>query len=155
MRAWDLNLTLDSTGGLPIFLRIARAISNEIRRHRLRPGDPLPGSRTLAKAMQVHRNTILAAYTELVQEGWIETKQAGGTFVSRTLPDARPRGVARMTASRAQAPAPAGFDLRPGVDNGGAPAVGLSVVQRAVADCAPYPHGTLNLANGIPDPRLI
>src|SRR5712692_1250068 len=139
MRAWDLNLTLDSTAELPIFLRIARAISNEIRRHRLRPGDPLPGSRTLARALQVHRNTILAAYTELVQEGWIETKQAGGTFISRTLPDARPRRVAGMTASRAHAPAPAGFDLRPGLDNGGAPPVVPSVLQRALEDCAPYP----------------
>src|SRR6266849_6640225 len=154
MRAWDLNLTLDSTAELPIFLRIARAISNEIRRHRLRPGDPLPGSRTLAKAMQVHRNTILAAYTELVQEGWIETKQAGGTFVSRTLPDARPRGVAGMTAPRASVAARTGFDLSPGLDNG-APAVVPSVLQRALAGCVPYPRGTLNLANGIPDPRLI
>ncbi|HXN40580.1 MAG TPA: aminotransferase class I/II-fold pyridoxal phosphate-dependent enzyme, partial [Myxococcaceae bacterium] len=139
MRAWDLNLTLDSTAGLPIFLRIARAISSEIRRQRLRPGDPLPGSRTLAKALQVHRNTILAAYTELVQEGWIETKQAGGTFVSRTLPDARPRGAAG-TAPRASVAARTGFDLGPGVDNGEPP---------------PYPRGTLNLASGIPDPRLI
>ena len=139
MRAWDLNLTLDSTAGLPIFLRIARAISSEIRRQRLRPGDPLPGSRTLAKALQVHRNTILAAYTELVQEGWIETKQAGGTFVSRTLPDARPRSAAG-TAPRASVAARTGFDLGPGVDNGEPP---------------PYPRGTLNLASGIPDPRLI
>jgi DNA-binding transcriptional MocR family regulator len=53
MRAWDLNLTLDPAADLPIFLQIARAISNEVRRHRLRPGDPLPGSRTLAKALQV------------------------------------------------------------------------------------------------------
>jgi GntR family transcriptional regulator/MocR family aminotransferase len=155
MRAWDVNLTLDSTDGLPIFLRIARAISNEIRRHRLRPGDSLPGSRTLAKALQLHRNTILAAYTELIQEGWIETKQAGGTFVSRTLPDARPRRIAGMTASRAHPPAPAGFDLSPGMDSGGASVVGPSVLQRALADCAPYPRGTLNMANGIPDPRLI
>src|SRR5260370_37626549 len=100
MRAWDLNLTLDSTAGLPIFLRIARAISNEIRRHRLRRGGPLPGSRTLAKALQVHRNTILAPYTEWVREGWIETKQAASTSVSRTLPRTRPRGPAAMTAHR-------------------------------------------------------
>jgi GntR family transcriptional regulator/MocR family aminotransferase len=61
MRAWDLNLTLDPAADLPIFLQIARTISNEVRRHRLRPGDPLPGSRTLAKALQVHRNTVVAA----------------------------------------------------------------------------------------------
>src|SRR5258708_31864691 len=122
MPPWVLNLTLDSTAGLPMFLRIARAISNEVRRHRLRPGDPLPGSRTLAKALQVHRNTIVAAYTELFQEGWIETKRAGGTFVSRTLPDARPRGFGGSATPRGNVPARAGFDLRPDLDTGAAPA---------------------------------
>jgi len=113
MRTWDLNLTLDATADLPMFLRIARAISNEVRRHRLRPGDPLPGSRTLAKALQVHRNTIVAAYLELLREGWIETRRAGGTFVSRTLPDAAPRGFAGKSALRESVPARPGFDLHP------------------------------------------
>src|SRR5712692_5328222 len=87
MPKWDLNLTLDDVPAMPVFLRIARAISNEVRRGRLRPGDPLPGSRTLAQALQVHRNTVVASYAELVQEGWIETRRAGGTFISRVLPD--------------------------------------------------------------------
>src|SRR5499426_4685539 len=116
MRSWDLNLSLDSAAELPTFLRIARAISNEVRRHRLRPGDPLPGSRTLAKALQVHRNTVVAAYNELLQEGWIETRRAGSTFISRTLPDVRPRALAGMTAPRGQVPARPGFDLPPAVD---------------------------------------
>ncbi len=90
MCAWDVNLSLGASSELPMFLRIARAISNEVRRNRLRPGDRLPGSRTLAKALQVHRNTVVAAYTELLREGWIETRRAGSTFVSRTLPDVRP-----------------------------------------------------------------
>lgn len=140
MRTWDLNLSLDSAAELPTFLRIARAISNEVRRHRLRPGDPLPGSRTLAKALQVHRNTVVAAYLELFQEGWIETRRAGGTFVSRTLPDVRPRGFAGMTAPRASVPTQPGFDLGPGVHSGEPPL---------------YPRGTLNLAGGKPDPRLV
>jgi len=140
MRAWDLNLTLDTTADLPMFLRIARAISNEVRRHRLRPGDPLPGSRTLAKALQVHRNTIVAAYLELLREGWIETRRAGGTFVSRTLPDAAPRGFAGKSALRESVPARPGFDLRPSLQNDEPP---------------PWPPGTLNLASGVPDPRLL
>jgi GntR family transcriptional regulator/MocR family aminotransferase len=136
MRPWDLNLSLDFAAGLPMFLRIARAISNEVRRHRLRPGDPLPGSRTLAKALQVHRNTVVAAYVELLREGWIETRRAGGTFGSRTLPDVTPRRFEGMTAPRAKVPAQAGFDLGPAVESGEPP---------------PYPRGTLNLATGSPD----
>jgi len=123
-----------------MFLRIARAISNEVRRQRLRPGEPLPGSRTLAKALQVHRNTVVAAYNELLQEGWIETRRAGSTFVSRTLPDLRPRALAGMTAPRGQVPARPGFDL-----------------PRPFESKEPlgYPQGTLNLASGAPDPRLV
>ena len=103
MRAWDLNLTVEPASGTPMFLRIARAISNDVCRQRLRPGDRLPGTRTLAKALQVHRNTVVAAYNELLREGWIETKQAGSTCVSRTLPDVRPRALDStcLTLSRA------------------------------------------------------
>src|SRR5262250_2387531 len=113
MRAWDLNLTLDDSDGLPVFLQIARGISNEVRRRRLKPGEPLPGTRTLAKALQVHRNTVVAAYNELLREGWIETKHAGSTCVSRTLPDVRPRALAGMAAPRREVPARPGFDLSP------------------------------------------
>jgi GntR family transcriptional regulator/MocR family aminotransferase len=140
MRAWDLNLSLEPAAAQPIFLRIARAISNDVRRHRLRPGDPLPGSRTLAKALRVHRNTVVAAYSELLKEGWIETRRAGGTFVSRMLPDARPRRFDSMTAPRANMPARPGFDLRPGAESD---------------EPHPYPRGTLNLASGVPDTRLV
>src|SRR5260370_2840027 len=139
MRAWDLNLTLDPAGGLAVYFQIARAISNEVRRHRLRPGDPRPGSRTLAKALQVHRNTVVAAYVELVREGWTETRRAGGTFVSRSFPDANPRSFA-PTAPRLNVPARAGFDLRPSFH---------------AEEPAPVPRGTLNLASGVPDPRLL
>src|SRR5215510_8868551 len=139
MRAWDLNLTLDTTADLPMFLRIARAIPNEVRRQRLRPGEQLPGSRTLAKALQVHRNTVVAAYNELLKEGWIETRRAGSTFISRTLPDVRPRALAGMTAPRGQVPARLGFDLPHAVES---------------RERLGFPRGTLNLASGVPDPRL-
>jgi len=139
MRAWDLNLTLDDSDGLPVFLQIARGISNEVRRRRLKPGEPLPGSRTLAKALQVHRNTVVAAYVELLREGWIETRRAGGSFVSRNFPDSTPRSFA-PTAPRLNVPTRAGFDLRPSLSG---------------REPSPFASGTLNLASGVPDPRLL
>src|SRR5262249_2874320 len=147
MRAWDFNLSLEPSMEMPMFLRIARGISNEVRRSRLRPGDPLPGSRTLAKALQVHRNTIVAAYVELLREGWIETRPAGGTFISRTLPDVRPRGFKGMTTPRVSVPAKPGFDLPPNVEN----------LLRGTLCEEPfdYPRGTFNLSSGAPDSRLV
>jgi GntR family transcriptional regulator/MocR family aminotransferase len=91
MRGWDFPVSIDPQTPVPIFVQIARAVSGDIRRGRLRPGDVMPGTRTLARTLGVHRNTVIAAYAELVAEGWITTENGRGTFVAKTLPDPRPR----------------------------------------------------------------
>ena len=70
MRSWEIAVTLDASSETPVFLQIARAIADDIRRGRLGKGAALPGSRTLATSLGVHRNTVLAAYRELAAEGW-------------------------------------------------------------------------------------
>jgi GntR family transcriptional regulator/MocR family aminotransferase len=74
----------------PRFAAIAGAITAEIRRGRLVPGERLPSSRALATALGVHRNTVLAALAELEAQGWIATRPAQGTFVSTALPPTGP-----------------------------------------------------------------
>src|SRR5579884_2401664 len=93
--SWDFALPLDRGSQEPMFLQVSRTLAAEIRRGRLRPGDALPGSRSLARTLDVHRNTVLAAYAELAAEGWIETSRARGTFVSKELPDPEPHAFAR------------------------------------------------------------
>lgn len=137
---WTFPLALDPAGGEPLFRQVAQAVVHDIRRGRLRPGDPLPGSRSLAETLKVHRNTVLAAYDELVAEGWLEPSRARGTFVSKALPDAPPRHFSPEAAARDVVPRRAGFDLAP----------------------APYPrdrafHGPSArylMTGGIPDVRL-
>lgn len=90
---------------------------SEIRRGRLRAGERLPGTRTLAASLLVNRNTVLAAYEELLGEGWIESSRARGTFVSLALPEVRPRAFSRGTP-RKEVPGRAGFDVGPGPDVG-------------------------------------
>jgi GntR family transcriptional regulator / MocR family aminotransferase len=111
MRGWEQAVDLRADGDQPIFLRLARAISDDVRRGRLRPGDALPGSRTLARTLGVHRNTVLAAYAELIAEGWLTTAEATGTFVSDALPDVEARRPAGGGV-RAAMPARLGFELR-------------------------------------------
>jgi GntR family transcriptional regulator / MocR family aminotransferase len=48
---------------------------------RLRPGDPLPPSRELARRLEVSRNTVSAAYDRLTAEGFVEARTGSGTFV--------------------------------------------------------------------------
>jgi GntR family transcriptional regulator / MocR family aminotransferase len=69
-----------------IFLNLANVIVRDIQRGRLKPNDPLPGTRVLAKNLGIHRNTVVAAYEELVTQGWLVTHPAQGTFVASDLP---------------------------------------------------------------------
>src|SRR5688572_18087566 len=100
--SWSVALDLeghDRDKGTPTFLRIARAVSDDIKRGRLRAGEALPGTRTLAASLGVHRNTVLAAYRELTAEGWIACEEARGTFVSSQIPDVAPRRFAAAAAT--------------------------------------------------------
>jgi len=94
MARWEFAFALERQRGVPLFQQIARAIESDIRRGRLRPGDPLPGTRTLARALGVQRLTVVSAFDDLVAEGWLVTHPARGTFVSADLPDPKPRRFA-------------------------------------------------------------
>lgn len=139
MARWEFTMTLSRDGGVALFQQIAQSIVGEIRRGRLRPGDPLPGSRTLARSLDVHRMTVVSALDELAAEGWIVTRPARGTFVSSALPDPRPHRFAG-SVERPRAPERVGFDVPP------APPLDM-----------PYdvPEGALLLAPNRPDLRLI
>jgi GntR family transcriptional regulator / MocR family aminotransferase len=141
MRSWQLAVALDTSKDQPIFLQIARAVADDIRRGRLRAGDALPGSRALATSLAVHRNTVLAAYRELGAEGWLTTSLARGTFVADSFPEPSPRRFAPRAASRGEVPARVGFDLGP-------------AVEAYPRNPAPAP-GVLALAGGMPDLRLV
>jgi GntR family transcriptional regulator/MocR family aminotransferase len=130
----ELPIALDPTSELPLYLQIARAIVGDIRRGRLRPGTALPGSRTLARSLNVHRNTVLAAYTELAVEGWVTSEIAGGTFVAAEPP---------LPHRAAMAPTPAarlGYPLGPPLTQDRTPI---------------YRPGVFLLARGLPDARLL
>ncbi|MDB4969286.1 MAG: GntR family transcriptional regulator [Myxococcales bacterium] len=139
MRGWQLAVDLRGSGEQPIFIRLARAISDDVRRGRLRPGDALPGSRSLARDLGVHRNTVLAAYAELAAEGWVTTAAAAGTFVSRALPEVEPTRAAG--AARVALPARLGFDL--------------NARSNLASRRSPPPAGLLTLSGGVPDVRLL
>lgn len=50
-------------------------------------GSRLPSSRDLSQQLALSRNTVLAAYEQLLAEGYIETRTGSGTFVTQQLPD--------------------------------------------------------------------
>jgi GntR family transcriptional regulator/MocR family aminotransferase len=85
---WDFTLRLERGSERRLFMQIAQAIVDDICRGRLRPGDRLPGTRSLARSLGVNRVTVLGAFDELTAEGWLTTHPARGTYVSTELPQA-------------------------------------------------------------------
>jgi GntR family transcriptional regulator/MocR family aminotransferase len=119
----------------PLFLQIARQIAADIQARVLKPGAPLPGSRSLSATLGVHRNTAIAALEELAQQGWIQTEPRRGTFVSESFPETRSRRFAR--------PEPQ-------------PCAPLDLPESAPPEpFPPIPDGVLPLIGGTPDPRLV
>jgi GntR family transcriptional regulator / MocR family aminotransferase len=66
----------------PLFRRLASALREAFRAGRLRGGDRLPSTRVLAEQLDVHRHTVMAAYEELLAEGWLESQPGWGYRVS-------------------------------------------------------------------------
>lgn len=81
------NLQLDPGAEEPLYLQVAGRVAEVIRGGRLQPGAPMPGTRTLAKALGISRNAAIAAYGELHDQGWIVTEVGFGTRVATTLPE--------------------------------------------------------------------
>lgn len=139
----ELPLQLDPTDALPLYVQIARAIAADVRRGRLARGAALPGTRSLAATLGVHRNTVLAAYAELVAEGWATTRPGGGTFVSEALPERMPRRIAAPKLTPSGLPREPAFAL-----NG----------DRGDGNAAPVrgePATPLAMLGGKPDLRLL
>src|SRR5882724_1840197 len=111
MARWEFVFPLERQGRVPLFQQIARAIAADIRRGRLRPGDPLPGTRTLARTLGVQRLTVVAAFDDLVAEGWLVSRSTRGTFVSTDLPDPKPRQFAPAPTPSSATATRVGFDL--------------------------------------------
>ncbi|GGO14746.1 GntR family transcriptional regulator [Microbispora rosea subsp. aerata] len=77
----DLHLELTGDGGARV--RLMRALREAIRSGRLAPGTRLPPYRALALDLGIARNTVAAAYAELVEEGWLTSRQGSGTHVAQ------------------------------------------------------------------------
>lgn len=140
MARWEFAFELNRSRGVSLVQQIARALAAEIQRGRLHPGDRLPGTRTLARTLRVHRRTVVGAIDELIAEGWLVARPASGTFVADGLPEQplRRRGVTAPLRRR--------VPPRFGIPLAAAPAPELPPV---------LPAGTLLMSGTRPDIRLV
>src|SRR3546814_13995997 len=71
----------------PLYRQLYFAIREGILAGRLAPGLRLPATRALASDLGLSRNTVVAAFEQLLAEGYIEGRVGAGSYASATLPE--------------------------------------------------------------------
>ena len=78
-----MNIRINRNSQTPIYLQIKCAIQNLVLSGELNQGYKMPSERKLAEELGIHRNTVIKAYCELVDEGYliVSAKRPKGYFV--------------------------------------------------------------------------
>jgi GntR family transcriptional regulator/MocR family aminotransferase len=98
-----LHLPVDRTAGPPIHRQIYEGFRGAILDGRLRPRQRVPSTRALAGDLGVSRLPVLAAYDQLLHEGYLVARVGSGTFVSDAVPDDLLRSPAVTGGARPRA----------------------------------------------------
>lgn len=106
MRTYELR----KMPGLPLYESLYRAIREDIRTGRLAPGDKLPSKRALASNLEIGKTTVEGAYAQLLEEGYITSKERQGFFVEN-IPRQAPAAPAVLPLRASPPPEPPLADL--------------------------------------------
>ena len=77
-----MDIIISNTGGQPIYEQICRQVKGAIAAGKLKPGEPLPSIRALARDLRISVITPKRAYEELERDGFICTQAGKGSFVA-------------------------------------------------------------------------
>lgn len=104
----DLLVVLDRDRPGTLRAQLEAALRQAVRSGRMRTGEALPSTRSLAADLGVSRGLVVEAYEQLVAEGYLSALHGSRTIVAEV---AQPPG----SASESTAPAPAPiYDFAPG-----------------------------------------
>jgi GntR family transcriptional regulator/MocR family aminotransferase len=84
---FDLAISLVESDATPLHRQLYEHLRRSILDRRLAAGSRLPSTRALARQLRVARNTVSAAYDQLLAEGYLRARGGSGTYVCETLPD--------------------------------------------------------------------
>ena len=76
-----LTYELKKTPGVPLYEALYRCIRGDILSGTLQPGEKLPSKRALAEHLEVSKITVETAYSQLLSEGYIRSRERAGDFV--------------------------------------------------------------------------
>jgi DNA-binding transcriptional regulator YhcF (GntR family) len=132
----------------PLYLQLESEIIQLICRGILKPGQALPSSRELAQSLQLNRKTVVATYEELSAQGWVETKERSGVYVSGHLPDTSVRAINQNSKKLIRSWQPA-YPIIKQPSNGATstyPDMGINALGT--------PPPLYKIDDGFPDPRI-
>ena len=91
-RAILFHLETDRTTTLQAQLR--RMLVSAILDGQIPAGSPLPSCRALAQSLKIARNTVVLAYQDLAEEGFLIAKERSGFFVNPDVVAVKPKELA-------------------------------------------------------------
>lgn len=133
----------------PLYLQLASEIIQLICRGILKPGQALPSSRELAQSLQLNRKTVVAAYEELDAQGWVETRDRSGVYISSQLPDTSVRAMDQNSKKLIRSRQPAYPLIKMRLSS--APAITDPNMDAIAKGTAPPLY---KIDDGFPDPRI-
>jgi GntR family transcriptional regulator / MocR family aminotransferase len=81
------TFAFDPASAAPYYRQIYDGFRGAILTGRLRPGERLPSTRSLAAELNISRLPVVYAFEQLLHEGYIEGRAGSGTFVKDSIPD--------------------------------------------------------------------
>lgn len=85
----DAIIYLDPDSPMNLQNQIRQKLVDGILNGAFPPGMKLPSSRTLAQQLEVARNTVVAAYQQLIADGYLISRQRSGIFVNEEILETR------------------------------------------------------------------
>ena len=76
-----IRLWLSRGTSIPVREQLSAQLILGVLSGRLAPGERLPSVRELARRLDLHPNTISAAYQDLAKRGWVSRRRGSGVFV--------------------------------------------------------------------------
>lgn len=110
MRIW-----LSKNSEVPVREQLATQITLGIISQDLKPNQKLPSTRELSHRLQIHPNTVSAAYRDLAERGWVEFRKGSGVYVRELNADTQidaPLELDRLISNLFQAARAKGYAMR-------------------------------------------
>ncbi|MEV8337421.1 PLP-dependent aminotransferase family protein [Leucobacter sp. NPDC077196] len=113
-----LPVQIDRTSSLPLPVQLAGALREAIDASLVRPGEAVPATRELSRRLGVARGVVVAAYEQLIAEGYLAASQGRGTLVHPDLARTHVEGEDRAVAEVVDAAGPSALDAETTTEQG-------------------------------------